>query len=96
MKRALLFALLISGQTAFALLPPFAQSCQEIETILKAPETANLLGEADPIEQIVSTENGYLIVTKKQELLVDVQYIKSGKIGPQQFKLKFHTPVEIE
>ncbi len=96
MRTALLFALLVSGQTAFALLPPFAQSCQEIETILKAPETANLLGEADPIDQIVHNETGYLIVTRKQELLVEVQYTKSGKIGPQPFKLKFHTPVQTE
>ena len=82
------FLLLCSTQ-AYAALPPLAQSSREIQAILESPQTYNLLGGADPIEQIDRTNTGYLIATKNKQLQVDVHYLRNGKIGPAQFELEF-------
>lgn len=85
--------LLAFSSAAFATLPPLAQSEREIKAILDAPETYKRLGGADPIEQIARTENGYLLVTAHKELLVDVHYLPTQKVGPVEFELIFHPPV---
>jgi hypothetical protein len=91
--RTLLFALLIASSPTYAALPPLAQSAREIKAILEAPETFDLLTGAEPIEQIARTKNGYLLVTKHRELLVDIEYLPMEKMGPAKFKLIFHSPV---
>ncbi len=88
--------LLLFGNMAFAALPPLAQSNREIQAILAAPETYYLLGGAERIDQIIRCEKGYLLLTKSKELLVDICYIHTGKIGPAEFELKFHEPVEAD
>lgn len=92
MTKTMLAILLASSSMAFAALPPLAQSEREIKAILDSHETYQLLGGAEPIDQIVRTENGYLLITAHKELLVDIHYLPA-KIGPAEFELSFHPPV---
>lgn len=93
MTKTMLAILLASSSVAFAALPPLAQSEREIKAILDSQEAYKLLGGAEPIDQIVRTENGYLLITAHKELLVDVHYLPAKKIGPAEFELSFHSPV---
>ncbi|MBS0604181.1 MAG: hypothetical protein JSS60_03975 [Verrucomicrobia bacterium] len=96
MKKTILAVLILASSSVFAALPPLAQSNREIQAILQSPETYRLLGGADPIDQIIRSENGYLLITRKTELLVDISYLHTGKIGPAEFELHFHSPVAAE
>ncbi len=89
-------ALLFVTNPMFSALPPLAQSSREIEAILDSPKTYQLLGGAEPIEQIVRTINGYLLITDRKELLVDIHYLPSNKIGPIEFELYFHLPTDVD
>jgi hypothetical protein len=93
-KKGLLLGMLFASQAAFAALPPLAQGNREIQAILQSQETYSLLGGAERIEQIIRTENGYLLITARKELLVEIKYIPTDKIGPAAFELVFHHPVE--
>lgn len=96
MMKTLITAFLFTGTAAFAALPPLAQSNREIQAILQSKETYQLLGGAYPIDQIVRCENGYLLITANKELLVDIHYLHTGKVGPAEFELEFHPPVEVD
>jgi hypothetical protein len=94
--KTILAVILLTSASTFAALPPLAESAREIQAILSAQEGYDLLGGADPIEQIIRTPSGYLIITSRKEMKVDVNYAQSGKIGPAEFTLKFHPPVNID
>jgi hypothetical protein len=93
MRKALLAFVLLASSPISAALPPLAQSSREIKAILESRELYQILGGAEPIEQIARTENGYLVVTAHKELLVDIHYVASNKIGPREFELYFHPAV---
>ncbi len=95
-KKTILAALLLATQTVFAALPPLAQSEREIQAILNSQEGYRLLGGADPIEQILRVDKGYLVSTRHKEMKVDVNYVKTDKIGPADFNLYFHKPVDVD
>lgn len=87
-------ALIFASPAIFAALPPLARSNVEIQAILQSQETYRILGGGERIDQLIRTENGYLLITAHKELLIDVHYLHSGKIGPGEFELLYHTPVE--
>jgi hypothetical protein len=94
MKKILIVLCLFIAQSAFALLPPAAQSIDELRVIINDNELGQRLGYAEPIEQIVKTESGYLILTPSKQLEVSVLYIPNKKkIGPAQFNIKFQNAV---
>jgi hypothetical protein len=93
MTKTLLAIMLASSSVACAALPPLAQSGREIKAILDSQETYTLLGGEEPIDQIVRTENGYLLITAHKQLLVDIRYLPFKKIGPAEFELGFHPPI---
>jgi hypothetical protein len=95
-KKTIFGVLLFGTQAVFAALPPLAQSEREIQAILTSQEGYRLLGGADPIEQISRVEKGYLISTRHKELKVDINYVKTDRIGPQEFTLFFHPPVDLD
>lgn len=86
MKKVTLAVLLFATSTAFAALPPLAQSEREIQAILESPQTYNLLGGAYPIDQIIRCENGYLLATANQKLMVEVHYVRAGKRGARRVR----------
>jgi hypothetical protein len=95
-KKGLLAGMLFVSQAVFAALPPLAQGNREIRAILQSQDTYTLLGGSERIEQIIRTENGYLLITAHKELLVEIQYIPTDQIGPAVFELVFHQPVDSE
>ena len=96
MLKKCLFATLFASSTAFAALPPLAQSVRELEAILQSDQTYSLLGGASPIVEIDRVADGYIVKTNEQEMQVDVVYLPPENIGPARFKLVFHTPVSVE
>lgn len=79
----------------FALLPPFAQSAREIQSILKDSRLAEALGGVSPIREIIHVEDGYLIQTDRACLKVEIQYATAHRPGPAQYELIFHEPIEL-
>ena len=96
MFKTILGVLLLGSQAAFAALPPLSQSGKEIQAIVNSQESYRLLGGADRIEKVSRVEKGYVIATRHKEVKVDVNYVKTDRIGPAEFTLYFHTPVELD
>jgi hypothetical protein len=89
--RVLYFLFAISG---FALLPPLAQSIKEIEALVADPRFYQALGSAEAIQEITRNEHGYQIVTQHYTMQVNIEYLRTGKIGPAQFQFEFQEAVQ--
>lgn len=92
-----IFSLLLLAGILFTdrvegILPPLYEGIKEIQSILSSPELGHKLESGDVIEKIEKTETGYKITTNKRELLIEVQYQKTRKIGPATYVLKFNEP----
>jgi hypothetical protein len=81
--------------TGFAVLPPFYHSSNEIRRILEDPKTHEKLGSGQLIVEIRKVDSGWIIKTPKYEMLVDVIYLPSERIGASNFELEFHDPIEL-
>lgn len=92
MKR---FFLLFFASSGFAILPPLAQSAQEIQALLIDPQLYEKLGSAAFIQEIIRNEKGYLIVTQNYSMQVDIQYMRREQpfCGPALFQFEFYEPV---
>jgi hypothetical protein len=95
-KMFFILACLMCTAFGFAALPPFYQSSIEIERILNDPRTNEKLGSGQMILDIKRVENGWLIVTPRYQMNVDVNYIPTGRVGPASFELEFHDPIGLE
>lgn len=91
MKKFALCALLFitSSIPAFGLLPPLAEAIVEIKAILNSPELTKNLSSGEVFDAITKTDTGFLIVTNRSRLAVDVIYQPTGIPGPAKFSLKF-------
>lgn len=91
MKKALF---ILFATTAFAILPPLAQSIRETESLLSDPRFYSSLGSAEMIKEIVRVENGFLVITQNYAMRVDVKYKgrEGQRVGPIAFELEFHQP----
>ena len=78
--------------TLFALLSPLDQSITEIERILKDPHLKRYIQTSERIDKILRREKGYLILTDRHQLIVEVIYNPENLIGPKGFTLVFHPP----
>ena len=93
MKKFIFFILF--SATCFSALPPLYQTSREIKRILNNPMLAEKLKGAEPIQEIKKSQNGWLITTLKHTIQVDLTYLQSEVVGPCEFKLNFHNPIEI-
>ncbi len=91
-----IITLLAIGLTnlASAALPPLAQSCRELRTIIDDQRIYDLLGGSEPLEQILKEGHSYFFVTPTRILQVDLHFIQQNKAGPANFELEFHQPIE--
>lgn len=90
------FCFIFLASTAFAALPPLAQSTREIQTLLADSRLYESLGSAELIQQITRTEKGYLIITSNYAMEVDVRYVKNQKwVGPAQLEFQFQPAVDL-
>jgi hypothetical protein len=75
-------------------LPPAVQRTRELVAILSDERLYEALGNAEPIESIEKTEDGYLIRTENYTLQVNVKYVLQDRCcGPAKFELEFSEPV---
>ncbi len=81
---------------AHAALPPFYQSVKEYKALLSSPELANELGSAAMVRDIQRNDEGFVVTSQQQTLVVDVVYDPISKPGPAKFHLVFHpvTPLQ--
>lgn len=83
MKLLRLFGLLLLTNSAFAALPPAAESLRRIKMITESKELYEQLDSADWVETITQTEHGYLVQTQKCQVLVDVVPIDKQPSHPR-------------
>ena len=96
MKKFIFGALfLLMTSTSFAVLPPFYHSVKEIQAIIDDDKLHENLGSGQLIQNIIKTTGGWIIITPKYYMRVDVEYLSSDLIGATDFKLHFHDPIEI-
>ena len=89
-------ALIFLASTAFAALPPLAQSARELQALLADSRFYESLGGAERVREVIRVEKGYLVLTQNYAMRVDIEYEKGQKrIGPVQFQLEFHQPVNL-
>lgn len=81
----------------WAALPPFAQSSREIQAVLADERTFEALGSAETIQQIIRKKGGYLVITQRYMMRVDVEYVphRAALAGPVSFELRFYPPVDL-
>ena len=96
MQRWLMTMLIAVGLPAWALLPPLAQSVREMEAILEDPRLYDLLGSGETIEQILRTPEGYLVLTRRYAVRVELEYSSQRKIGPAEFELYFSDLIPLD
>ncbi len=82
----LAFAVSVS---AFAALPPYAQTAREIKAILENDEVVRQLGNGAPISSVTREDNNYAVVTSRCALTVAVVYIvrPDAPPSPAEFRL---------
>ena len=91
MKKLIVVAcLFFCTQPAYALLSPLNQSLEEVRAIVQSSELEKYLPQSMPIIEIRHTEKGYLLITQKLQVWVEIEYLPSSYPGRQQFKLNFH------
>jgi len=86
---------ILFASTAFAALPPLAQSTQELQALLADSRFYEALGSSELVKEIIRTEKGYLILTQNYVMQVDLQYGGGKGVGPIPFQLEFHSPVDL-
>ena len=91
-----IFSLIFFAATGFAALPPLYQSTREIQALLTDSQLGENLGSGEMIEKIIRIEDGYLVITPKYKMIVNVHYQANAKnfVGPAKFELEFNTPME--
>lgn len=83
-----LFFIAVQAQS-FAALPPLWQGVQELKVILADKRLGDYLDAGDVITSIKKTEEGWVIITNKKRVTVNLTYEKSSKPGPVQFRISF-------
>lgn len=96
MKKFIFILLFLATTPAFAVLSPLYQSLREFKTLLDSPEIAANFSQGEQIEDIRRSKNSYIITTGEKQMVVDVVYTPSKKIGPAEFKLIFQAPQSLD
>ena len=78
--------------TLEAVLPPFYTSLNEYKALLSDERLSEYLESSEPIREIKREEQGFIIVTSKHSLKVEVNYESQDRPGPGKFNLFFYTP----
>lgn len=79
-----------------ALLPPLYTTLAEYQTLLSNKELVKKLESGQAILSIERVQDGFVILTPKDVLRVDVVYEQQNHPGPAKFHLVFHDPVPRE
>ena len=88
--KSYVLALSLFSTPLSAALPPVWQGIAEVKAIVSDPTLDKYLDSADILEGIYHTEEGWIIKTNRDELLVEVVPTPQSMPGPMHFELKFH------
>ena len=86
-------ACVFTSNAVQALLPPLYSSLEEYRQLLDNRELASKLDAGQAIESIERVDNGFVILTPKYSLHVDVVREPQQNMGPAKFHLEFHDPI---
>lgn len=78
-----------------AALPPLYQTAREIKSLVSDDQLGERLQSGEVIERIEKNERGYLIVTNKNQLQVNIIYERAQRPGPVPYQLLFEEPIPI-
>lgn len=92
MRKWCLYFLILISSSVYSALPPLVQSINEIKAILLDNRLSEIIPVAESIEKIIKIEHGYLLLTPKFGLKVNVNYLPQEKPGPLRFNLHFQEP----
>lgn len=87
---ALAASTLFITPAAEALLPPLYDSISAYKELLGSQELGKKLDESESIIDIEKTETGFLIITNKSTLVVDLAREPQNQPGPAKYRLEFH------
>jgi hypothetical protein len=94
MKKTLIFAALAITSClsleAEALLPPLFETINEYKMLITSDELGKRLDSGEAIVDIERREGGFMIITNKSTLEVDIVKDKQETPGPGKFHLVFH------
>jgi hypothetical protein len=76
-----------------AVLPPLAESTREIQALMKDSHLHQILTSAEVVEQVIRTEGGYLVLTQKRLVPIDIEYHSQEKPGPLAFTFRVREPL---
>jgi hypothetical protein len=93
--RYLFLAVAVHG-LGFSALSPLSQSLREYDTILTFPTLSDHISQGEIISEMIKVEGGYLIITNKQVVKVDVIFTERKTIGPAKFSLRFSKAIKLE
>lgn len=89
----ILMAIAIDSRSLEALLPPLYLTLAEFKALVDDKRLTDNLTSGEGIVSIQRLENGNLqVLTTKHEMIVDVVFEPTEKIGPGKFHLEFHEP----
>ena len=75
---------------AEALLPPLFDSISAYKELINSAELSRKLDVSESILDIERTDSGFLIITNKSTLIVDLIRQPQNQPGPAKYKLEFH------
>lgn len=91
MKKSIVTLLLIClcSTPAFALLAPLHQSIREFDAVVTSKELPNYLDPNDKLVDIKREGDTFTVVTENKEVIIDLTYTPTTRVGPKEFTLKF-------
>lgn len=90
MKKLFFIFIFLTCVKTYALLPPLYQSIKEIDQIITDERVQNELTSAEPILEVKRAEGGYIIITNRYSLFVEVNYTPQDLIRPAKFEIDVH------
>lgn len=82
-KTMIVMGLLLISNTLLAALPPAAESLRRLKFIIESKEVYEQLESADWVKSISQTEQGYVLLTQKCQLFVEVVPIEKQPSHPR-------------
>lgn len=91
MKKSIFTLLLVCLCTspAFALLAPLNQSIREFDAVITSKDLPDYLDPNDKIIDIKREDDTFTITTEQKQVIIDLVYSPTTRVGPKEFTLKF-------
>lgn len=75
-----------------AILPPLYHTLSEFKALINDKQLTDKLQSGEAILSITLSESSFRVQTNQHNMIVDIVYEQTDRIGPAQFHLVFHEP----